>query len=362
MKEKKNVFLLGLTSFFNDFSSETIFALLPLYIPSAGAIGFIGGIMSGLGDLTKVYFGYLSDHIGRRKPIVFLGYFLSALSKLLISLISWPFFVIFLLTDRLGKGIREGPRDAILSLSEKRGWAFGIQKALDTSGAIAGSLMAYLIVNLSLDFQGGMFFAAIIGFFALIPLLFVDSPHFRKSHKNFSETIRGISNKVKKIFPTAIIFGVAAISPMIIIQESYKQVGKLGILAYIGFNLVYAFSARLFGSKSDKVGRKPVLNFSFIISGLSFLLIYLGGILSIIGFLLYGVAVGAFNSTIRAFIGDLAENNKGTSMGEFQTIFGLSVFFGSTIIGVLRTIIGTQAYLIPASLSILAYFVFTKTY
>ena len=354
MKNRKNVVLLGTTSFFNDFSSEAIFTLLPLYLPSPEAVGIVGGIMSGLGDLTKVYFGYLSDRMGKRRPLVFAGYFLSALSKLLIALVRWPFFVAFLLTDRLGKGVREGPRDAILSVADNRGWAFGVQKALDTTGAVFGGMLAYFIISSGMDFRQGMLVAAAVGFLSLLPLLWVRVPPFKRSKEGFEETLHGVSPRVTHLLPVAAVFGLVAVSPMLVIQEAYRQVGPLGILAYVAFNIIYAFSAGELGSLSDRVGRTPVIVASFLLASAAFASVFAGGLFTVLGFALYGVSIGAFNSATRALIGDLAKSHVATSLGEFQTVFGLAVFAGSILTGWLLNFWGRGAYLLLSAMALAA--------
>jgi|GEM_PF-6724379 len=105
--DKKNVLLLGTTSFFNDIIGEALFTLLPLYIKNPGLLGILGGIISGFGDVIKVYFGYLSDHLGKRRVIVFLGYALSAVSKIIIPLVSSPLIIILLIFDRIGKELEK---------------------------------------------------------------------------------------------------------------------------------------------------------------------------------------------------------------------------------------------------------------
>ena len=351
-KNRRNVFLLGLTSFFNDISSETIFALLPLYVGSASIVGFLGGIIHGLGELTKVYFGYLSDRMGKREPLVVAGYLTSIVAKFVIPFISKSQLFIALMADRLGKGIREGPRDAIISLSRKKGWAFGMQKAMDTAGAVLGGLIAFLFVYFQRDYRTAMIFAAYVGVLSLVPLVFVRVPKIRPMHKSFTSTIRAVPKKFRKFEVVAGLFGLALISPIILIKTSYEFFGATGLLIYVAFNIVYALSSELLGSFSDKVGRQKILSFSFGSTALAFLFMYFGGYAIIPGFLVYGLSFGAFRSTAGALVSEISGSEKATSLGLFQTILGLSIFFGSTLFGVLIDLIGGGTYLIGSVVAI----------
>lgn len=353
-RDRKNVLLLGTTSFFNDISSETIFALLPLYVGSSGMVGILGGIISGFGDIVKVYFGYLSDHLGTRKPVVFLGYMLSAIAKLLITAVATPFIVLVLIVDRLGKGIREGPRDAILAVTKRKGWAFGLRQAMDSTGAVVGGLIAYYFLTVGADYASAIGFAALVGLAALFPLLFIDAPRFKPSRESFSKTLNHVSGEIKKILVVAVLFGLVLISPLILIKTSYDQLGNLGILVYTAFNIVYALSSRKLGAMSDTYGRSPILNLSFASAALAFLLAFMGGWAVLPGFLLFGIALGAFNSTFGALVSDMTDKNKATSLGLSRTVVGISVFIGSTVFGVLLDTIGMGTYLIGTVFSVAA--------
>ncbi|MBR9680602.1 MAG: MFS transporter [Candidatus Altiarchaeota archaeon] len=357
-KNKKNVVLLGTTSFFNDISSEAIFTLLPLYIQSPGLLGLIGGIISGLGDIIKVYFGYLSDHIGRRRIIIWVGYLFSAIAKLIIPFVITPFIIILLIIDRIGKGIREGPRDAILSFSKHKGWAFGLQKAMDTFGAVVGGLIAFVFVLMGGGYQGAMIFVAILGLFALLPLTLIEHTHVDKNPLSFRKTIKGMSHGMGWFLLATSVFGVVMISPLLLIREAYLELGNLGILVYVLFNIVYAFSAKLIGENSDKLGRTWGMNLSFLSAAIAFLAVFYGGWLVIIGFMMYGVAMGAFNSVSRALVSELFTKHTATAQGIFQTTFGLAVLVGSSIFGLSLGTIGKEIYLVGILFSLLAAVIF----
>jgi MFS family permease len=152
-----NVIILGIVSLLADISSEMVYPLIPLYLASIGAgpatLGLIEGAAETLASLTKVASGRRSDRTGRRKPLALAGYSLSALGKGVLALAGgWPIILIGRLADRFGKGIRGAPRDALLAESidpQRRGRAFGLHRAMDTTGALLGVLIAYIVITVA---------------------------------------------------------------------------------------------------------------------------------------------------------------------------------------------------------------------
>jgi MFS family permease len=149
----RNIILLGIVSFLNDVSSEMIIPILPLFIAAVGGggliVGLIGGLQESIASIVKVLAGYWSDHMGRRKPLVFGGYLISTCFKLLLAFATrWPHILFAVSCERIGKGIRTAPRDAIIadSMPEARGTGFGIHRAFDTFGAIIGSITVLLLL------------------------------------------------------------------------------------------------------------------------------------------------------------------------------------------------------------------------
>lgn len=177
----KDVLLLTTVSFINDLSSEMIMPILPLFITSLGGssvvVGLIGGLKDSISSILKVISGYYSDKTGRRKVFVFAGYLTSSIFKLLLSFSTTWFGVLFFSAfERVGKGVRTAPRDAIISdlMAEKRGMGFGIQRAGDTFGAILGSVgVLILFWYLYYDFREIILISASLSFLALVPLYFL---------------------------------------------------------------------------------------------------------------------------------------------------------------------------------------------
>ena len=166
-----NVFLLGVVSFIADVSSEMVYPIIPLFLTSTlgasvGVIGLIEGIAEGTASLLKVVSGWFSDRVGRRKPLIMGGYSLSAVGKLLLALsFAWPMVLLARFVDRLGKGVRTSPRDALIGDSTVEGYsgrAFGFHRAMDTAGAVIGPLLALALVALADDRLRIVFLIAVI--------------------------------------------------------------------------------------------------------------------------------------------------------------------------------------------------------
>ncbi|MFA5993305.1 MAG: MFS transporter [Candidatus Pacearchaeota archaeon] len=178
---KKNVLLLGLSSLFNDIGSEIIMPILPLFLLSFGAgglvIGIIGGLRDGLANLVKFIFGYLSDKTSKRKNFVVGGYFTSSISKLLLmASTAWSHVLIFTSLDRIGKGIRDAPRDVIVaeSMAKHKSAGFGLHRSLDALGGVIGSILViFLFWYFKFSFFTIILIAGIISIFSIIPLVMV---------------------------------------------------------------------------------------------------------------------------------------------------------------------------------------------
>lgn len=360
-KDKKNVWLLGLTSFFTDFSSDAVMSLLSISVGSTALVGLLGGIVNGLGSIFKLLFGYLSEKIGNNKLPIFWGYALSAISKISIPFVGQIGLMVALTIDRIGKGIRTSPRDAILAMSNRKGWAFGWHRAMDKMGAIAGSIFAYLLVVFGQNYQQAIFWAAVIGLISLIPIPFVKDTPLKplKEKTTLWDSVVDSPKELKKFMIPVAIFSLSLVSPMLLIRSVSESIGALSILVFAGFNLLYAVSTQKFGTLSDKVGRKPVLVGSFIISAMGFGFAAIGGLWALLGFALYGMGIGAWRSTATAAASEFAKG-RATGIGIYHLVNGLSIFVGSILVGSLLAIYGSVAYFVCVAFSILAIRPLTK--
>jgi len=356
-----NIFLLGLVSLLNDFSSEMILPILPMLISSFGGtgltIGLIGGMIMGLPEILKVFVGFWSDKIKKRKLFIFLGYLDSQIFKfLLVFSKGWQSVMAFTTLDKLGKGIREAPRDALISesLPEHKGKEFGLQRAFDTTGAILGSItVLLLVIFFNPSFKNIILISAAIGFCSLIPLYFLrevdGSLKKKKNEKKIGTIYASLSELPRELKLFLIIAGIFALGNFSYMFFVLKSAGifsgssgngnfTIPILLYVLFNIFYAGFAVPFGNLSDRVGRKKVIGIGFLL----FSIVCLGFIASsnlalmIPLFIAYGLVYALLVGTQRAFVSDLSDSRlRATSIGAFQTTLGVCAIIAGLIAGVL---------------------------
>lgn len=366
----KDIFLLGLVSFFADASSEMIMPVLPFFIASLFngngiafglAIGLIFGVGDGVASISKAFSGRFSDKIGKRKIFITSGYGLSAISKLFFPFSGQWWHLLFLrIVERIGKGIRGSPRDALIGdlYEKKRGEAYGIHRALDTAGAIAGSLMAFLLFwLLGFEIWKILIIAAFIAFFALPPIIFVREVGVKREVREK----RSLSPELKKFIAIATLFQLGNISyAFFLLRIGIESGEKYALLFYAFFNVVYALSVRRFGKISDKIGRRIVifsgyLLFTLVCIGFVFLGSITGNLAILAAFLLfilYGLVFALIEGNQRALVSDLSEY-RGTAQGIFQATIGLAAIPAGIIAGLLW-VIPDLTFIYAATLSLLA--------
>jgi MFS family permease len=376
------VLALSVVSFLNDTSSEIIYPLLPAFLfltlgATPFAIGLIEGLAESVASILKVFSGYLSDRFGKRKFPVFLGYSLAAVMRpLLAFVVSWPQVLVVRTMDRVGKGIRGAPRDALLAgetAEEDRGKAFGFNRAADHLGAVVGPVVAYLLLTYlaadpesptALEYQRVFLYAAIpvaIGLFVIV--FFV--------HEKPAEQIEGETNPIKfslrefdgnfKRFLLIIALFTLSNSTDAFLLLRAEQAGIAPAMLPILWMVLHfskVFSSLIGGELSDKIGRKAM-----IVSGWGvYALVYLGFAFvespwqAWALFVAYGTYFGLTEGAEKALVADLVEDEKrGTAFGFYNLAFGITVFPASLLFGLLWYEFGAPvAFIASACVSLLA--------
>ena len=363
----KNVFVLGLVSFFNDVASEMIYPLVPIFLTSVlgapvAVFGLIEGIAESTASILKVVSGWLSDKFQKRKLFIVAGYSFSAISKIILSLAySWPLVLFARFIDRFGKGTRTSARDALISESSEnsaRGRSFGFHRALDTFGAVVGPLIALLAIHF-LDNQFRLIF-----FLAFIPacisvLLLIVFVKEKRKEKNLSSILnfnwRNFDPSFKIFLLVSFIFALGNSSDAFLILRA-QNLGlsvTLVVLAYILFNLTYAIFSMPAGIISDKIGPKKVLLAGFFLFSAVYLFFGLAPSSLFLWFLfpIYGIYMALTEGVGKAYISNLVPQEKtGMAFGVYQTTIGLCTFFASLVAGLLWTYIGVSVPFIFGSI------------
>jgi MFS family permease len=378
-----NVFFMGVTSLLNDISSELIFTLLPLFMSnvlgtSSTIIGLVGGISDSTDSLFRIVSGWFSDKIGKRKLLTVLGYaFSTAVKPFMLLANSWGAVAGVRLGDRVGKGVRSSSRDALIadSVNEKeRGRSFGLHRAMDTSGAVIGLIIAAIIVYL---IPGDRFhleknayhWMIIIGIIPAIlaVVVLMTLVHERKQLATTakgdiskSTTITPFSNQFKLYLVIMALFTLGNSSDFFLILDAQHVKTPLVqvVMMLVLFNITYALVSMPMGVLSDKIGRKRVISIGWFIYGL----VYLGFALSTsiwqiwILFAVYGIFYGICEGVARAFVADMVPTQRrGTAYGLYNGVVGLMALPASLIAGVLwDRIAPAAAFYFGAGLALLA--------
>lgn len=366
-----SVWTLGLVSLFMDASSEMIHALLPLYLVTAlGAstltVGVIEGIAEATASIVKIFSGALSDYLGKRKLLAALGYGLAAIAKPVFPLapdIVWLTAARFV--DRVGKGIRGAPRDALvadLTPPDLRGTAYGLRQSLDSVGAILGPLLAIVFMALLAGDFIAVFWIAVLPAFVSVGLIVfgVREPErpagTRAVRAPFSRAELG-----RLDLAYWIVVGVAAIFTLARFSEAFlllraQSVGlALAVVpaVMVVMNVVYTLSAWPAGALSDRIGRYGVLTAGFALLILADLVLAFGNSVSavMIGTSLWGLHMGLTQGLLSALVADTAPAElRGTAFGMFNLVSGIALLAASVIAGALWQAIGSDGTFLAGAL------------
>lgn len=346
-------------SLFNDFSAEMIISVMPAFLVSLGAtpifIGFLEGFADAVASFLKIYSGWLSDKLRKRKIISVFGYSLSVLTRSFLFFVGniWSVFVLRAI-DRIGKGFRESPRDALMAESvpkSDRGKSFGFQRSMDAFGGILGPALAVLI----LPFLGGNFrslflVAFVVGIFALLSFLPVKEVITRdvenKNYKKFTFKTDGFTPEFRQYIFSIFIFGLGSM-PVSLLLIRIIDLGldiKLMPLVYLIYSSAFAIFAIPFGGLSDKLGEKIVIigGFASAIMGLLILRDSSSLLGVIFGFVFLGIYSAMTNGVSRSLASKLvSEDAQGSGQGFLGASSGLSSLFAGLLGGYIWTKAGS---------------------
>lgn len=370
---RRNVFWLGIVSLFNDFSGEMVYSVMPGFLSAVfGAppilIGFLEGFADALASFLKIYFGWFSDKIKKRKILSVIGYSISTSTRWFLSL-TGNFWQVFLLRaiDRGGKGLRDPPRDALISESvesSELGKSFGYHRAMDTTGKVLGPLAAIIILPLVLgDYRLLFKIAFVFGILAVVAFFFVKEIHPQVGGEKFNSLKLkddGVkASDIKKIFSLSeytrefklfilsiFIFGLGEMPIALTLLKS-KEIGLDGFsipLMYLISNLAFVLFAIPAGRISDKIGERKILILGFLAAIIAYvnLAVFSNLYFVVLGFIFIGLYSAMTDGVERALASKLVVHEKlAAGQGFLNAAVGISSLLSSLIGGGIWTIFGS---------------------
>ncbi len=354
-----NIIFLGIVSMFIDMSSEMVYPIIPLYLTTViGAtpviVGIIEGIAESLASFLKIGSGYIADKYRNKKTLTFIGYSGAVVYKLILLLAaSWPAILFARIIDRTGKGIRTAPRDALIAESaadKKLGSAFGLHKMFDMLGSALGILIAYFLISGAVIDYKRIFLISIIpgilGICAIMPVK--EKASDVKLAKKLDFNFRTLDSRLRAFLVIIFFFtlGNSSNAFLLLRAQNTGWDAKSVILLYFLFNITASVLAFPLGKLSDRIGRRSLLTAGYAFYGI----VYIG--FAVIGsrmgmiplFALYGLYTALTSGAERALIAEIAPANlKGTMLGLYATITGISLLPASVIAGLLWNAFGAAA-------------------
>lgn len=365
---ESNVFFLGLVSLFNDFSSEMMYSVMPGFLTTVlGAppvfVGFIEGFADALASVFKIYFGWLSDKLKKRKILAVTGYSISVSTRWFLALVG-NFWQVFLLRaiDRTGKGLRDSPRDALIFESVGRaeaGKSFGYHRAMDTIGGALGPLTAVILMPMIMNDYRLLFrISFVFGLLAVLTFVFVrdvkkqDAPGVAVVPspviKPFSFSLKEYSGLFKEYLAAVFIFGLG-LMPLPLMLLKSNEVGLNGFsipLMYFVNNLSFVIFAIPAGKLADRIGDKKVIAFGFLAAIFSYLNLALFSTpwSVVLGFVAFGLYSAMTDGVQRALAAKLVADDKlASGQGYLNSAVGISSLMAGIIGGTIWTQFGSSA-------------------
>jgi MFS family permease len=369
------VWALGFVSLFMDISSEMIHALLPLYLvtvlgTSLLTVGVIEGIAEATTSIMKIFSGALSDRLGKRKLLAALGYGLAAFTKPVFALATSIFWIVAArFVDRVGKGIRGAPRDALiadLTPIEIRGAAFGLRQSLDTVGAAIGPLLAIAFMALTASNFTAVFWIAVIPAFISFALIVF---RVREPDRSAAKPVRSPLSRAelqKLSLPYWLVVALATVFTLARFSEAFLLLRAQSVGLALMFvpsvmlvmNVVYALTAWPAGDLSDRFGRYSILISGFLVLVLADLMLAFGSSIFVIavGAALWGLHMGMTQGLLASLVADTAPAElRGTAFGMFNLVTGVATLLASIVAGGLWDLVGPAAtFIVGASFATIA--------
>jgi len=376
-----SVVALSLVSLLNDTSSEIIYPLLPAFLAlslsaTPFAIGLIEGVAESASSVLKLFSGYLSDRFGSRKFPVFLGYSLAAITRPLLAFVTtWQQVFFVRMSDRIGKGIRGAPRDALIAADvepEKRGIAFGFNRAADNLGAVIGPILAFILLSLiavnadnptAQEYRRVFLYASIPVVFGLFIIVF-----FVKEPKRIVEpaadpirfSLSQFDGNFKRLLLIVALFTLSnSTDAFLLLRAEQSGVSPTHLpLLWVALHISKVISSLIGGGLSDKFGRKKMITLGWIV----YAAVYLG--FAFVSkdwqawalFIIYGIYFGLTEGVEKAFVADLVEDEKrGTAYGFYNLAYGITVFPASLLFGLIWNYYSAAtAFIASSAVSILS--------
>jgi MFS family permease len=356
------IWVLGFVSMLMDISSEMIHSLLPLFMvstlgASALAVGLVEGLAESTALIVKVFSGTLSDYLGKRKGLAVFGYALGALSKPLFAIA--PSIGIVLsarLLDRVGKGVRGAPRDALvadITPAHLRGAAFGLRQSLDTIGAFLGPLLAVGLMLLWADDFRAVFWVAVIPGLMAVAVLFVGlrEPEHQQVEKRINpirrENLKRLGSSYWWVVGIGAVFTLARFSEAFLVLRAQQSGIPIALvpLVMVAMNVIYSLSAYPFGKLSDKMSHRKLLALGLVVLIAADLMLAASNHWSVVlaGVAIWGLHMGMTQGLLATMVAHTAPSDlRGTAYGFFNLVSGLAMLLASVVAGLLWDKLGAS--------------------